>query len=81
MSKNCYVETALEMSGYSKLWDTSTDLSLFLNRDCWVSSSKTGVLVLLQKNALNFIRFSICFYLDKEVCRLFAVTLFPRSFY
>ena len=29
MSKNCYVETALEMSGYSKMLDIWTDLYLF----------------------------------------------------
>ena len=56
--KNCCVETALEMSGCSKMWDILTDLCLFSNRDCWISSSKTGVLLSLQKNALNFIRFS-----------------------
>ena len=38
MSKNRYVETALEMSGYSKMLDIWTDLFLFLNRDRWISS-------------------------------------------
>ena len=32
MSKNCCVETALEMSGYSKMWDIWTDLSVFKQR-------------------------------------------------
>ena len=53
------------------------DLCLFSNRDCWINSSKTGVLVLLQKNALNFIVSPN--KVSREVHRHFEVTLFLGS--
>ena len=57
-SKTCFVETAVEMYGCNKTFVIQTDLYRFINRDCWISSSKTGALVLLRENALSSIRFS-----------------------
>ena len=58
-----HVKELLCRNGFRHVWLQQnvghlTDLCLFLNKNCWISSSKTGVLVWLKKNALNFIRFS-----------------------
>ena len=57
-----HVKELLCRNGFGDVWlqQNVGHLNRFVSvfRDCWISSSKTGVLVSLQKNALNFIRFS-----------------------
>ena len=66
ISKNCCVETALEMSGCSKMWDIWTDLCLFQTETAGSVPARPGVLVSLQKNALDLFDFPTK-YPDREV--------------
>ena len=70
MSKNCCVEMALELSGYSKMLDIWTDSYLFWNGDCWINSSKVSrqrrlsavLYVVVQEVYIKF-RFGIYIYI------------------
>ena len=79
MSKNRYVETALEMSGYSKMLDIWTDLCLFLNRDLLDQFQQDWSSSITSKERFEF--YSIFRQgIQRSIYRLFAVTLFPSLY-